>query len=105
MVKTKPPPTPTTHKFDSCRRGNRYALRITTRPDKCSSKSEHSRPVRITPISAFNTKGVLMVFGELSYEAYQQMLSGVNDIETITETLLRDRIVERLIDLVIARFF
>ena len=46
-----------------------------------------------------------MVFGELSYEAYQQMLSGVNDIETITETLLRDRIVERLIDLVIVRFF
>ena len=105
MVKTKPVPTPTTHKFDSCRSGNRYSLNITGRPGKRSSKCEHSRPVRITPISAFNTKGVLMVFGELSYEAYQQMMSGVTDMETITQTLLRDRIVERLIDVIIARFF
>ena len=56
-------------------------------------------------IETVNNKSVLMVVGELSYETYQQIFSGVYDPGTIAHTLLQDLVVKRLIEIAINHLF
>lgn len=56
-------------------------------------------------IEAVNKKSVLMVVGDLSYETYQQIFSGVYDPGTIAHTLLQDMVVKRLIEFAIKNLF